>query len=109
MKEQITITEQAAKKVIELSRDAKKEGYGLKVIVVPGGCSGFQYGMDFAEKPEKTDKVIQQHKVKIFVDKESLDFLKGSKIDYIESLQGAGFEIDNPNVTNTCGCGKSVC
>ena len=75
----------------------------------PGGCSGFQYGMDFSEKPDENDEIVEQHGVKVFINKESIEFLKGSNIDFVESLQGSGFKIDNPNVKNSCGCGKSVC
>lgn len=105
----ITLTKKAADKVKELSKQEKKEGSGLKLFVFPGGCSGFQYGLDFEEKPEENDLVIVQHGVKLFVDKDSVEMLKGVKIDFVDSLQGSGFKIDNPNVGNSCGCGKSFC
>ena len=108
-KQEITLTKKAADKVKELSKEEKKEGSGLKLYVFPGGCSGFQYGLDFEEKPEENDIVLEQHGVKIFVDKDSVDMLKGVKIDFVDSLQGSGFKIDNPNVGNSCGCGKSFC
>ena len=105
----ITITENAAKKITELLKQDNTTGYGLKLYLSPGGCSGFQYGMDFAEKPADTDIVMEQHNVKVFVDKNSLDFLNGAKIDYVNGLHDSGFKIDNPNVKSSCGCGKSVC
>jgi len=105
----IILTKKAAEKILEISKQEKKEGNGLKLFVFPGGCAGFQYGMDFEESPEKTDIIVEQHGVKLFVDKDSIDFLKGTKIDYVDSLKGSGFKIDNPNVTKTCSCGNSVC
>lgn len=108
-KADITLTEKAAKKIMELAKSEKKDKFGLKLFVFPGGCSGFQYGLDFEDKPDKTDIVSEQHGVKLFIDSDSLDLVKGAKIDYVESLQGSGFKIDNPNVTNSCHCGKSFC
>ncbi len=105
----IILTEEAAKKVKELQKQEKKESYGLKLYVFPGGCSGFQYGLDFEKSPEKTDIVSEQHGVKLFVDKESASMLKGTRIDFVDSLKGSGFKIDNPNVEHSCGCGKSFC
>ena len=105
----IILTVEAAKKVKELQKQEKKEAYGLKLYVFPGGCSGFQYGLDFEKAPEKTDIVTEQHGVKLFVDKESASMLKGTRIDFVDSLKGSGFKIDNPNVEHSCGCGKSFC
>lgn len=105
----ISLTENAANKIIEIAKQEKKSTFGLRIHVFPGGCAGFQYGLDFEEKPHDTDKVFKKHGVQLFVDKESIDFLKGAKIDYINSLQESGFKIDNPNVVNSCNCGKSVC
>ena len=106
---EITLTKKAAEKIFDISKQEKKAGYGLKLYVFPGGCAGFQYGMDFEEKADKTDKVVEQHGVKLFIDKDSIEFLKGVKIDFVDSLQGSGFKIDNPNVTKSCNCGSSVC
>lgn len=106
---EVTLTESAAKKITELQKHDNMPGYGLKLYLYPGGCSGFQYGMDFAEQPADTDIVMEQHGVKLFVDSNSLDFLRGSRIDYKSGLHESGFKIDNPNVKSTCGCGKSVC
>ena len=109
MKYDVTLTKKAAEKILEFAKHEKKKDFGLKLYVFPGGCSGFQYGMDFEERPEKTDVVMEQHGVKLFVDSDSIDFLKGATIDFIDSMHGSGFKIDNPNVKHTCGCGKSVC
>jgi iron-sulfur cluster assembly protein len=65
--------------------------------------------LDFEKAPASTDIVFEEHGVKLFVDKESMEFLKGTTIDYIDGLRGSGFKIENPNVQNSCGCGKSFC
>ena len=79
---------------------------GLRVGVRGGGCSGFQYQLAFDEQRE-SDVVFESHGLKLLVDGESLQFVRGSTIDYEESLQGAGFKVDNPNVVAACGCGSS--
>ncbi|MCM2326231.1 MAG: iron-sulfur cluster assembly accessory protein [Candidatus Woesearchaeota archaeon] len=103
------LTKKAAEKITELAAKDGKKGYGLKLYVFPGGCSGFQYGLDFEKAQADTDIVFEQHGVKLFVDKESMEFLKGTTIDYVDGLQGSGFKIENPNVQHSCGCGKSFC
>ncbi len=103
----LTITEQAAKKINELAIADKKEGYGLKVFVFPGGCSGFQYGMDFEKKASDSDMEINQHGIKVFLPKDSLGMIKGSRIDFVDSKERSGFKIDNPNAEESCGCGSS--
>ena len=108
-KNDVILTKNAAKKVLEISKSEKKEGYGLKLFVFPGGCSGFQYGLDFEEKAGENDVTLTQHGVNLFVDKDSLDILKGVTVDFVDSLQGSGFKIDNPNIKSSCGCGKSFC
>lgn len=105
----LTVTEAAAKKIIEISAQENKSGYGLRMSIRPGGCSGFMYGLDFAEAEEEGDIIIKARDVRIFIDKDSIEFIKGSRLDYFESLEGSGFKIDNPNVEKTCSCGKSVC
>ncbi len=103
----LIVTDKAASKISEMLKQHNKIGWALRIGVVPGGCSGFQYSMSFDEKPNDSDKVVEEKGVKIFVDEKSLDKLWGSRVDYIESLQGAGFKIDNPSATSGCGCGKS--
>lgn len=105
----VILTKKAAEKITELAAKDGKKGYGLKLYVFPGGCSGFQYGLDFEKAQADTDIVFEQHGVKLFVDKESMEFLKGTTIDYVDGLQGSGFKIENPNVQHSCGCGKSFC
>lgn len=104
----VTITKFAASKVAELMKSQHKEGYGLRVSVVGGGCSGKMYAMDFEKTSVDGDFVFEENGVKIFVDRDSIEFLNGTNIDYVEGLQGSGFKLDNPNAKSSCGCGKSV-
>jgi iron-sulfur cluster insertion protein len=103
----IALTEKAGEKVKELLEAEQKTGYGLRVQVSGGGCSGFQYGMTFEEKANDGDQVIESYGIKLFVDSQSVPLLDGVKVDYVESVQGAGFAIQNPNAKSSCGCGKS--
>jgi iron-sulfur cluster assembly accessory protein len=101
------VTESAAKQIKTLLNDASEgPGRALRVYIEGGGCSGMQYGMVFDER-KSDDFVFSQHGVDVLVDPQSLEFLKGSEIDYVESIQGSGFRIKNPNAKTSCGCGKS--
>jgi iron-sulfur cluster assembly protein len=104
----ITITDKGAEKVHEFlaSQQADVTLAGLRVGVRGGGCSGFQYQLAFDEQRDN-DMVFESHGLKLLVDNESLQFVRGSTIDYEESLQGAGFKVENPNVVAACGCGSS--
>ena len=104
----IEITDKGAEKVHEfLSGQQAEAGLaGLRVGVRGGGCSGFQYQLAFDEQRDN-DTVIEDHGLKLLVDNASLEFVRGSVIDYEESLQGAGFKVNNPNVVAACGCGSS--
>lgn len=104
----IEITDRGAEKVHEFlaSQQADVNVAGLRVGVRGGGCSGFQYQLAFDEQREN-DVVFESHGLKLLVDGESLQFVRGSTIDYEESLQGAGFKVENPNVVAACGCGSS--
>jgi len=101
----INLTDKAAKKIKELITQEKKEA--LRISVAPGGCSGFQYGMELDDKSTEDDIIIQAKGVKVFIDKASMIKLNGSRVDFIDSLQGAGFKIENPGAKSTCGCGSS--
>ena len=101
------ITSKAAEKLKEVLKENKKEGSGLRVEIVPGGCSGFQYGLELDENTTDLDNVIEEKGVKIIISKENMQFLKGAKLDYVDSLQGGGFKISNPNAHSSCGCGQS--
>lgn len=104
----ITLTEQAGKKVQSLlEAEQKLTTGGLRIYVSGGGCHGFQYGMSIEEQAREEDTVIESGGVKVFVDPHSLPVLQGLEIDYIDSLQGAGFAIKNPNAKSSCGCGSS--
>jgi iron-sulfur cluster assembly protein len=104
----ITITDKGAEKVHEFlaSQQADVTLAGLRVGVRGGGCSGFQYQLAFDEQRDN-DVGFESHGLKLLVDDESLQFVRGSTIDYEESLQGAGFKVENPNVVAACGCGSS--
>jgi iron-sulfur cluster assembly protein len=80
---------------------------GLRVAVLPGGCSGFQYGLNIEDGPEADDEILEQGGVKIFVDPFSAQYLDGVEIDYVTSMMGSGFSFRNPNASGGCGCGSS--
>ena len=107
-KAMISITDRGAQKVQEFldSQSGDVSMAGLRVGVRGGGCTGFQYQLAFDEQ-RANDSVFESHGLKLLVDNESLDFVRGSTIDYEESLQGAGFKVNNPNVVAACGCGSS--
>lgn len=102
----ITLTENATKHIKTLGKDQDAGDKPLRVYVEAGGCSGMEYGMAFDEK-KADDEIVRQDGVEVVIDPMSANFLKGSVIDYVDSLQGSGFQIKNPNVHSTCGCGKS--
>ena len=103
----VTMTPKAAEKVKEFMKQEGREDLFLRVYVSGGGCSGLSYGMGFEDKSDEDDVVIEEHSVKMLIDSYSSRHLKGTEIDYIESLMGAGFKINNPNVTKSCSCGHS--
>lgn len=102
----VALSSRAAAKVKELMQ---KEGLtgGLRFAAMPGGCSGFSYGLGFEEKPSANDTVVTEKGISIFIDSAMKSMLEGSRIDYIDSLQGSGFKINNPNAKSTCSCGQS--
>lgn len=100
----ITLSEKAAEKIRSLL--GEDPGRGLRVKVVGGGCSGLQYKMDLDEAHDG-DKVFERDGARILVDRKSFLYLNGTELDYSESLMNAGFHLQNPNVTRTCGCGQS--
>jgi iron-sulfur cluster assembly protein len=103
----VTITDKAAIKVRELMNGQGDEPEaGLRVAIRGGGCSGFQYALAFDEQREG-DQVFEQNDIRILIDSQSLQFVDGSEVDYVEGLQGAGFAVNNPNVVAACGCGQS--
>ncbi len=106
-KEAIRLTPKAAEKIGELlGAQADSAEQALRVAVRGGGCSGFQYALAF-DKAKEDDHVFEVDGVAVIVDKVSMQFVFGSEVDYIEGLQGAGFQVNNPNVVAACGCGSS--
>lgn len=107
--ELVTIMPKAAGKVSEFLKSENKEvaKAGLRLYVAGGGCSGLTYGMALEDGPSEEDIVTEYEGLKVFVDPFSAKYLKGSTIDYVESIEGSGFKINNPNVTSSCGCGHS--
>jgi iron-sulfur cluster assembly protein/iron-sulfur cluster insertion protein len=103
----ITLTESAAKKVKELVEAEGNSELALRVAVRPGGCSGFSYEMFFDSEFASDDQKADYGGVKVVVDSASLQFLNGASLDYKEVLMGAGFTVNNPNTTRSCGCGQS--
>ena len=103
----ITLSAKAVEKIGELlGGQGDAEGQALRVAVRGGGCSGFQYALAF-DRAKEDDHVFEVDGVAVIVDKTSMQFVFGSEVDYIEGLQGAGFQVNNPNVVAACGCGSS--
>ncbi len=102
----ITMTSAAADKVRELLKQENDPSLGLRIFVAGGGCSGLQYGMTLDEEQEG-DTIISVGEFKVFVDDMSLGYITGSEVDYVDSLMGAGFTVNNPNAVSSCGCGHS--
>jgi iron-sulfur cluster assembly accessory protein len=102
----LTLSASAADKVRALLEQEADAALGLRVFVAGGGCSGLQYGMTLDEGQEG-DTVVELSGVRVLVDEMSAQYLSGSEIDYVDSLMGAGFTVNNPNAVSTCGCGHS--
>ncbi len=103
----VQLTENAVTKVKEILSSQEPKPAGLRIAVVGGGCSGFSYSMAFENTPNMLDKTYSYDGLKVFVDQASMLYLDGAQVDYVESLEGAGFKFSNPNVKSTCGCGSS--
>jgi iron-sulfur cluster assembly protein len=104
----LTLTATAAEKVHDFIQEHGVEGEaGLRVAVLPGGCSGFQYGLNVEDGPESDDEVFDVSGVKVFVDPFSAQYLEGVEIDYVTSFMGQGFAFRNPTASGGCGCGSS--
>jgi len=106
MEQALTLTEAAAKRVSLIAQKQTKPAI-LRLSVEGGGCSGFQYKFDLAESPDGDDSVAETNGVKLVVDPVSLDLVGGSVVDFVESLGGAAFKVENPNAAAGCGCGSS--
>lgn len=103
----VTMTSLASSKLKEIIEKQGRSDLALRVYVTPGGCSGFSYGMTFAEGAEEGDVVAEQEGVRVVVDPMSAQYLKGAEIDYVDALMGGGFALRNPNAVSSCGCGQS--
>jgi iron-sulfur cluster assembly protein len=106
----VFLTEKAAfrlRSFIRANTDETTPEKGVRVAAVDGGCSGFEYALDVVDRPQSDDLIYEQDKVKIYLDHKSAPFLNGIVIDFVESLTQAGFTFENPNATDSCGCGKS--
>ena len=104
--EQFAVTDRAAARIAEIVASEGKAA-SLRVAVLAGGCSGFQYKFELDESPAEDDLIIQQGDAKVLVDPASFDLLAGSELDYTEALMGAHFAVRNPNAKSACGCGTS--
>jgi iron-sulfur cluster assembly accessory protein len=103
----VSLTDAAAAKLRELTKEETSPNVGLRVYVYSGGCSGYRYGMMLEDQPTPEDNVLEANGVKVYVDGQSIPLLKGSSIDYVDTLMGAGFTVNNPNAVTGCGCGSS--
>src|SRR5213075_1922591 len=103
----VTLTPTAVAKVKEIMAQQDPLPAGLRIGVVGGGCSGFSYSMSFENAPGMMDKILNFDELKVFVDATSMMYLQGATVDYVETLEAAGFKFENPNVKSTCGCGSS--
>lgn len=102
----ITLTPEAIAKVKEILAERKEEA-GLRIAIIGGGCSGFQYQMTLDKEPQENDEVMDMEGLKVFVDTKSLLYLNGTTVDYVNGSNESGFKFDNPNSREACGCGET--
>ena len=104
----IAVTDKAAEKIkVFAQKEGLEDEFGLRVGVKGGGCSGLLYTLSVEKSPDPSDKVIENHGVKVFIDKKSYIFLAGTELDFSDGLNGKGFVFQNPNAKKSCGCGNS--
>jgi iron-sulfur cluster assembly protein len=103
----VTLSDAAVAKLSELTKDEPDPNVGLRVYVYSGGCSGYRYGMMLEDKPADEDIKVVSNGISVYVDPQSRPLLQGSEIDYVDTLMGAGFTVNNPNAVSGCGCGSS--
>ncbi len=103
----VRLSDAAAAKLRELTAEETNPAIGLRVYVYSGGCSGFRYGMMLEDQPTAEDLTVESQGIRVYVDAESTKYLTGSEIDYVDTLMGAGFTVNNPNAVSACGCGSS--
>ncbi len=105
--ELVALSPLAAEKLQGIMKEKNLNEHGLRVFISGGGCSGFQYGMAFENTMEEGDFVFESNGVRLYVDPASAMYLEGATVDYVDSLMGGGFRIENPNAVSTCSCGQS--
>ena len=105
--ETVALTPAAADAVRDLLAKRELVGYGLRIYIQGGGCSGYQYGMALDDNFRDEDLVTDCHGVKVVVDEVSINYMRGATIDYVDDLMGSGFKVNNPNAVASCGCGSS--
>jgi iron-sulfur cluster assembly accessory protein len=105
--ELVNVTPAAASAVQDLMTKRNLTGYGLRVFISGGGCSGFQYGLALEDNIRENDTAYDINGIQIVIDEVSINYLRGANIDYVDELMGSGFKITNPNAVSTCGCGQS--
>src|SRR6476646_679425 len=103
----VTLSEAAASKLQELVAAEQNADMGLRVYVYSGGCSGYRYGMMLEDQPSNEDVRVQSRGINVYIDPQSTQYITGSEIDYLDTLMGAGFTVNNPNAVSACGCGSS--
>jgi iron-sulfur cluster assembly accessory protein len=103
----VLLTPKAVEMVREAMTRENYEGYGLRISVVGGGCSGLQYSLDFENEEKATDLTYDLDGLKVYIDLMSSQYLEGTRVDYVQGMQGAGFKFINPKAVRTCGCGSS--
>ena len=103
----VVLSDAAAGKLADLVAAENNPAIGLRVYVYSGGCSGFRYGMMLEDQPSGEDVTVESKGIKVYVDAQSTQYIAGSEIDYIDTLMGAGFTVNNPNAVSACGCGSS--
>ena len=103
----VSLTDAAAARLRDLTKEETSPAIGLRVYVYSGGCTGYRYGMMLEDQPTADDSVLEANGVRVYVDSSSVPLIAGSSIDYVDSLMGAGFTVVNPNAASACGCGSS--
>lgn len=103
----VTLTPLAIERVKDFMSKDEEKANGLRIFVMPGGCSGYQYGMVLEKNAKSDDISWAEDGINVYIDNQSARVLEGARIDFVETVQGAGFKIDNPNAVSSCGCGNS--
>jgi iron-sulfur cluster assembly protein len=103
----LSLSDAAAAKLRELTKEATNPDIGLRVYVYSGGCSRYRYGLMLEDQPTPEDNILHANGLKVYVDGKSIPLIQGSEIDYVDTLMGAGFTVNNPNAVAACGCGSS--